>query len=149
MNVRKRGGETQDDVEAARRMPEVFHRPTAREAALLVLLLLQTREQETGKAVTRARLTEITLRRLWGRTRISSELVLEVQEDLLHAGWVLFWAGSSYAIIQVSSVEGWPRISSKRINDKLDQIRRGKFDFGELEPLLLAGARQAEPDVDE
>src|SRR5437016_1264379 len=94
-----------------------FYRPTPREAALLVLHLLGTKElalrtkvPKTERELTRARLTEITLRRLWGRTRISNEFLAEVQEYLLHAGWVLFWAGSSYAVIQVSSVEGWARI---------------------------------------
>jgi hypothetical protein len=129
--------------------PDRFYQPTPREAALLVLHVLRTKESETGKDVTRARLTEITLRRLWGRTRISDELVLEVQEYLLNAGWVLFWAGSSYAVIQVSSVEGWPRISSKRINEDLDKVSTGKFDFELLEPLLISGSQHAEQDADE
>jgi hypothetical protein len=129
--------------------PDRFYQPTPREAALLVLHVLRTKESETGKDVTRARLTEITLRRLWGRTRISNELLLEVQEYLLHGGWVLFWAGSSYAVIQVSSVEGWPRISSKRINEDLEKVSARKFDFELLEPLLISGSRNAEQDADE
>jgi hypothetical protein len=126
-----------------------FYQPTPREAALLVLHVLRTKEVEAGREVTRARLTDITLRRLWSRTRISNELVLEVQEYLLHAGWVLFWAGSSYAVIQISSVEGWSRISSKRIEDDLRKVKVGKFDFELLEPLLITRSQHAEQDVDD
>jgi hypothetical protein len=126
-----------------------FYRATPREAALLVLHVLRTKQLETGREVTRARLTEITLRRLWGRTRISNELLLEVQEYLLQAGWVLFWGGSSYAVIQLSAVEGWARISSKRISEDLAKVSRGKFDFELLEPLLSLGLRHAEQDADE
>jgi hypothetical protein len=136
--------------------PGRYYQPTPREAALLVLHLLRTKERalltkvpKTERELTRARLTEITLRRLWSRTRISNEFLAEVQEYLLHAGWVLFWAGSSYAIIQVSSVEGWARISSKRINEDLAKVSNGKFDFELLEPLLISGSRQAEQDADE
>jgi hypothetical protein len=126
-----------------------FYQPTPREAALLVLHVLRTKEVETGREVTRARLTEITLRRLWARTRISNEFLLEVQEYLLHAGWALFWAGSSYAVILISSVEGWARISSKRINEDLAKVSNGKFNFELLEPLLTSGSRHAEQDADE
>ena len=62
--------------------------------------------------------------------------LLKVQEFLLKAGWALFWAGSSYAIIRISSVEGWQRISSKRIEEDLRRIARGHFDFDEFEDLL-------------
>jgi hypothetical protein len=146
---RREAAAVQTTAEPGRSIPEQFHQPTAREAAMTVLLLLQTRKDETGKPVTRARLTEITLRRLWARTRISSEFVLDVQEYLLQAGWALFWAGSSYATIQVSSVEGWARISYNRIPDQLARIKRGRFDFSELEPLLLSTVRKLEQDVDE
>jgi hypothetical protein len=120
-----------------------FTQPDPRQAALLVLHVLRTKD------ITRARLTEITLRRLWRRTRISQELVLEVQEYLLHAGWVLFWAGSSYAVIQVGAVEGWPRISSKRISEELRDVAIGRFDFDALEPLLLSEFTEIEQDADE
>jgi hypothetical protein len=109
--------------------------PSARQAALLVLHLLGTGGLD--RPVSRARLTEITIRRLWRRTRVADRFLLEVQEFLLSAGWALFWAGSSYAIIRVSAVEGWQRISSKRIEDDLERIGRGRFDFAEIEHLVL------------
>jgi hypothetical protein len=120
-----------------------FHQPTPRECALLVLHLIRAKESETHREVTRARLTELTLRRLWNVTRITADHVAEVQELLLHAGWTLFWARSSYAIIATKAVEGWARISSKRIEDDLIEVSRGAYDFNQLEPLLLR-AEQAD-----
>jgi hypothetical protein len=112
-------------------------RPSARQAALLVLHLLDAGGVDR-RSVSRARLTEITVRRLWRRTRVPEGFLLEVQEFLLSAGWALFWAGSSYAIIRVAAVEGWPRISSKRIEDDLQRLARGRFDFNDIEHLLLS-----------
>jgi hypothetical protein len=94
--------------------------PDARQAAMLVLHLLHP--DRTGR-VTRARLTELTIRHLWNRTRVQEGFLLDVQEILLKAGWAFFWAGStSYGIIRQSAVEGWPRISSKRIREDLDRL---------------------------
>ena len=57
----------------------------------------------------------------------------------LAAGWCFFCAGPShYAIIKLKAVDGWPRISSKRIADELKQVPLGMYDFDQLEPLLLA-----------
>jgi hypothetical protein len=109
--------------------------PSARQAALLVLHLLGTAVLD--RPVSRARLTEITIRRLWRRSRVADRFLLEVQEFLLSAGWALFWAGSSYAIIRVAAVEGWQRISSKRIDHDLESIARGQFKFAEIEHLVL------------
>jgi hypothetical protein len=106
--------------------------PDPREAALAVLHVLDSKRRE-GRDVSRARLTEITIRRLWRRTRVADDFLLAVQEHLLRAGWALFWGGSSYAVIKVSAVDGWPRISSKRIASDLALMARGEFDFDELE----------------
>src|SRR6476660_7554797 len=81
-------------AETAESKLKKFHRPTPRQAALIVLLLLKSRERETGKPITRARLSESTLRKLWVRTHISNEMLLKIQEYLLQAGWALFWAKS-------------------------------------------------------
>jgi hypothetical protein len=127
--------------------PDRSFQPNPREAALMVLHLLDRKRRE-GRDVSRARLTEITIRRLWARTRVPDDFLLQVQEQLLGAGWALFWAGSSYAIIRVSAVEGWPRLSSKRVADDLQLMLRGHFEFDAIEPLLLQAAA-ADEDGDE
>ena len=126
-----------------------FYQPTPRECALLVLHLIRAKESESHREVTRARLTELTLRRLWNVTRITADHVAEVQELLLHAGWALFWARSSYAIIATKAVEGWARISSKRIEDDLIEVSRGAYDFNQLEPLLLRGEQADAEDAED
>jgi hypothetical protein len=98
----------------------LVYQPTANECAVAVLQLLHAKMAETGRAVTRARLSEITLRRLWVRSRITDDLLREIQEHLVQAGWSLFWAGTSYAIISIAAVEGWGRISSKLLSPAAD-----------------------------
>jgi hypothetical protein len=114
-------------------------RPDARECAMLIVHLLATRQQDVGanKEVTRARLSEITLQRLFKRRRLSPELLAEVQEWLFRVGWILFFAGTTYAVVKIKVVDGWGRISSKRIAADLEKVATGEFDYDSLEHLLL------------
>jgi hypothetical protein len=110
--------------------------PSPRECALLLLLLIKGKEDETGKPLSRFRVAELTLRRIWGRRRITPELVEDVNEWLDRADRVLFFAGSSYGVILTSAVESWSRISSKRIQAEIDAVLAGTFDFSALERLV-------------
>ena len=112
--------------------------PDAQECAILVLRLIELRNQEKPEAapVSRVRLSELTLRRLWGRDRISRELLDEVQEWLSRGGWSLFFAKETYAAIRTTAVSGWSRLSSKRMADDLKRVRAGDFDFDEHFHLL-------------
>lgn len=111
-------------------------RPNERQCAMLIAHLLATKQQ-MGREVTRARLSEITLQRLFGRQRISPDFLLEVQEWLFRVGWVLFFAGTTYAVVKLEVIDGWGRISSKRIGKDLENVGKGEFDFDSLEHLLL------------
>ena len=82
------------------------HRPNERQAALLIAHLLATKQEEVAKDVTRARLTEATLQRLFQRQRITPDFLAEVQEWLYRAGWVLFFAGKTYAVIRTRRCSG-------------------------------------------
>ena len=118
------------------------YQPTPRECAILVVHLIETKEREltlqkAGKAVTRARLSENALRRLWCRKHLTSSFLIEVQEWLFRAGWVLFFAGSSYAIIKNGLVDGWMRISTTRVEDDYKNVSRGQFDFKPFERMLI------------
>ena len=53
------------------------------------------------------------------------------------AGWVLFFAGESYALVKLSVVNGWMRIGSKWVAPTLSQVARGTFNFQALERLLV------------
>ena len=61
-----------------------------------------------------------------------------MQEFLLAAGWALFCVGPThYAIIKLESVQGWSRISSKRIADELKLVPRGTFPWKKYEDLFI------------
>jgi hypothetical protein len=127
-----------------------WHQPTARQCSLLILRLMQSREQETNREVSRARISQNTIRRLAGRSHMPSEFLLDVQETLLAAGWCLFLIGPSYfGIIRVNKVEGWGRISSKRIGDELKSVPIGRYNFDNLEPLLLMAEKDPEEEEDQ
>jgi len=121
-------------------------RPDERQCAMLIVHLLAARQQEVrgNREVTRARLSEITLQRLFKRRRISPEFLAEVQEWLFRIGWILFFAGTTYAVVKMTVVDGWAQISSKRIQVDLEKAGRGEFDYDSLEPLLLGS--ELEPD---
>ncbi len=131
---------------------ERLYQPTARECALLVLRMLQAKVDDSGRAVTRARLSEVTLRKLWVRSGLTNDLLSDIQEILIHGGWALFWAGTSYAIIKLDAVEAWGRISSKRLEAEIEDVKYGRYEkFAELEKLLLGDDdnSEAEDEADE
>jgi hypothetical protein len=146
-----------DDIPAATKVspvannensrPAPRYRPDARECALLLLRLIQAKESESGRPLSRFRVAEISLRRIWGRSRITPEFVEDVSEWLLRAGRVLFFAGGSYGVILVSAVESWSRLSSKRIAPEIEQVLAGAYDFSGLEELLNAASGGNEDDA--
>jgi hypothetical protein len=103
----------------------------AQECAILLLLLIDTRE-----GTTRVRLSEITLKRLWGRHRLNDEFLEDVREWLIRGGWSLFYAKNTFAAVRNTVVENWPRLSSKRLADVLKQVEEGVFEFDEHADLV-------------
>jgi hypothetical protein len=136
--VQVRGGKAAGDRDEEQ--PEVsaaqLYKPPPRECALLLLHLIDVKAKETGKEILRLRLAEVSLKRLWGRRRISPELLDEVGEWLSGAGVNLFFAGSMYGVVKTRVVESWPRVTSKRISADLRAVAQGTFNFKNLEPLL-------------
>jgi hypothetical protein len=104
------------------------------------LLLVRTKEVEADKDLTRVRLAEITLKRLWARHRLPDDFLREVEDWLFRAGWALFYAGTTFAAVRTTAVNGWPRLSSKRLTDELAEVARGEFDFHQHHTLLLGEA---------
>jgi len=131
---------------------ESAYQPTSRECAMLVVHLIEQKDKEaqttqkTEKKVTRARLSENALRRLWCRSHLTHSFLVEVQEWLIRAGWVLFFARSSYAIIKADHVDSWVRISTKRITDDLKQVSLGQFDFTHFERVLIPQETNSQDD---
>jgi hypothetical protein len=98
--------------------------PDARQSAILLLLLIGTRD-----GTTRVRLSETTLKRLWKRNRLKDEFLDEVGEWLARGGWALFFAKTTFAAVKTGIVVNWPRLSSKRLDVVLDEMEEGGFDF--------------------
>jgi hypothetical protein len=131
------------------------YRPTERQCALLILRLIQAREEDLEnkgpkRRVSRARFSQNRIRRLCGRSQISNDFLAEIQEHLLAAGWALFCVGPTYyALINLESVQGWSRISSKRIADELKLVPRGEFPWNKYEDLLIAQENDTAQEAEE
>jgi hypothetical protein len=118
--------------------PDRLYQSSARECAILILLLLEVRAKEIRKDLSRARISQNTVRRMCGRGQLTTDFVLDLQNILLGAGWCMFCAGPThYAVIRTKAVEGWSRISSNRISKELNDVSRGRYNFKNVERLLL------------
>jgi len=70
--------------------------------------------------------------------RLSNDFMSEVQEWLARAGWTLFYAGKSYALVTTTIIAKWARLTSKRLGrDALLAIEWGEFEYDEHEPILF------------
>ena len=49
----------------------------------------------------------------------------------------MFYAGTTFGLVKVRSVEGWPRVTSKELETELKKVARGQFDFSRYYHLLL------------
>ena len=129
--------------------------PTEWQCALLILCLIRAREREfeerrLKRKVSRARLSQNTIRKLCGRSQIANDFLLLVQEYLLAAGWALFCIGPThYAIIKLELVQGWSRISSKRIAEDLKLLPHGEFPWKAYEVLSIPKQNNTAEDDDE
>jgi hypothetical protein len=121
------------------------YKPDGRESALLLLWLIEEREQRRKEKMTRVRLAEMTLKDLWNRQHLTEQFLRDVQEWLLTAGWALIAAGSTFAAVRTSAVENWPRVSSKRLSPMLLEMKAGKFNFDNLEHLIVIDERGSQP----
>jgi hypothetical protein len=106
------------------------------QCALVLLRAIEERGQRRGKPLTRARVSEASLKALCMRETITREWLDQINEWLLSAGWILIEAGGTYGAIKVTVVENWPRVASAHMQDDLTQIKLGKFDFKQWNKLL-------------
>jgi hypothetical protein len=112
------------------------YKPNSRECALLLLRMIEEREGRRKKPMTRVRVSELSLKRRWNRQRLTQDLLSQVAEWMLTAGWALFDADTTYAAAKVDAAENWPSVSSKRTDEELKNVTTGDFDFRKLEHLI-------------
>jgi len=127
-----------------RRSVAARHMLDSKECALLLLRLIQNKEEESARPLSRFRVAEITLKRMWGRHRFTPAFIMDVNEWLLRAGRTLFYAGGSYGVILVSAVESWSRLTSKRIAPEIEKALGGTYEFLVLEELLCEATDDSE-----
>lgn len=109
------------------------------QAALLLLRALEERGERRPKPLTRARLSHVTLRRLWRREQLTREWFDGVNEWLLSAGWVLFQAGPIFGVVKTSVVENWPRVAAKHIAAEIEELLQDRQKFQTLDRLFEKG----------
>ena len=117
-------------------MPQNLYMPSARETALLLARLAEEKGKRRDTEVKNLRLSKATFQKVSNRKMLSPEFLGGVQQWLLHCGWVLFEAGSVFGLVRIRTVENWPRCSSQRIEETLQEVKASKFDFRKLEHLL-------------
>ena len=113
------------------------HLADARQAAILLLRRIELRDEDRDRPTTRAQFTTPMLRRLWNRSRLSSEFLEDVSTWLAVAGWCFFNAGATYAAVRISAVKNWPRLGTEKMADELSQVAKGEFPFEDYERLLI------------
>jgi hypothetical protein len=77
---------------------------------------------------------------------LPSAFLEELKLALLSGGWVLCDAGRFYGFVKVGTVDGWPRLSSRRIEDELGRVAKGTFNFEDLDGLWPSLAEDDDDD---
>src|SRR5262249_24366888 len=125
---------------------DVFLHP--KQAAIVILTVLKTYAERRPRRVSRVRISDLTLRRLLGRPRLTREFLAEVEDYLWQAGWCLFGGIETYALIRTDAVGSWARVSSMRFPEILDALENGKFDFDGGASLLHPINEEEDEDAD-
>ncbi len=121
-------------------------RPPA-EVAILTVYLVIAYDQEKQKTTTRARISQATLRIISERKRLHAAFIDEWIDELADLGWSVFQVGDHFALIQTEAVDGWVRISTKRIRPILQRLSIGdETALPEVAALVLRRAPQEETD---
>lgn len=104
------------------------------QAALFVLKTLRSYEDESGRQLSRFRISRRTLRIIAGRTHLREAFVAEVADNLRDLGWLMFESGDHYCFIRSARVDKWQRIAAKRIRDDLAEAQNSsrEYDFDAL-----------------
>ena len=113
------------------------YRPTPDQCAALLSEMMHAHGSLHGKAVTRARLSLKTLRRVCCRRALRDKFFEDLATALLDWGWVFITGPNDrYGLLAETSLEGWTRVTSASIAEVLKEVRRGEFDFDALEERL-------------
>lgn len=103
-------------------------RATSYQTALLLALLFKR------AGASRARLSEITIRKLSGRSSLRSAFIGELRDQLDHLGFAFLETERGYAMVPLAALSGAPAITAKKhLPDIVSLLQKGKdIDYGEI-----------------
>lgn len=94
---------------------------SASTTARLLVINVKTYEEEKNREVSRYRLSHETLLRISGRKRnLREKFLSDLQDELVELDWVFFRSGAQYAMVNVTKLDSWVKLSSKRIAPLFD-----------------------------
>lgn len=95
---------------------------SATTTAQLLVINVKTYEQEKSRDVSRYRLSHETLLRISGRKRnLREKFLTDLQDELVELDWVFFRSGAEYAMVNVTKLDSWVKLSSKRVTPLFDE----------------------------
>jgi hypothetical protein len=100
--------------------------PSAADVAVLTVHLAYRYADEKHTNLTRFRVSNRSLRKIAGRSHLREAFLEEWAAALAEMGWMVIWHGDNNALIRTAAIDGWARISSKRIAADLDGINASK-----------------------
>ena len=114
-------------------------RSTSRETALLLALLFKRADAN------RARLSETTLRKLSGRSKLRSVFITDVRDQLDDLGFAFLEIERGFAMVPLAALNGAPAITAKKhLPEIAAKIDKGEsIDFDEIEAELGLDADNA------
>jgi hypothetical protein len=96
--------------------------PNATEVATLTRYLGHAYAEEKKTRSTRFRISLRTLRKIAGRTILREAFLDEWANALGSQGWTVIYYGDHYGVIRSDAIDGWARLSSKRIAADLENM---------------------------
>jgi hypothetical protein len=90
-------------------------RRSAYATAQLILINAKLYESEREKEITRYRFSIHTLRRISRRNSIRATFIAQLDEELAELGWFLIPLGTEFGVMDISKMENWVKLSSKRL----------------------------------
>jgi len=92
--------------------------PSAQSTAQLILINARRYELERPeRRVERYRMSTSTLRRIARRELLRATFLRDVEEALAAYGWLWVQLHNEWAVISVSKIDSWMKLSSKRLDD--------------------------------
>ncbi|GBH26077.1 hypothetical protein [Burkholderia vietnamiensis] len=88
--------------------------------ALLIILNVGEFSLEKERKYSAYRMNRATLRALAARNNLTQPFLCELTSELQNRGWYLVDTDDHFAVVHVSRISEWARLTSKRVSDYLD-----------------------------